>query len=175
MARLPQPNVQKLDTTDGPTTFSTLFAALINDIRHTWNLVQDHPSPFLSKDVQHRILDAAFDSRTSTHLKSQASNLCEVTRAPICPRMFAQLVASLVIIHDQLFAMQSSQRANTPYIAPLTELHLKMSLERYRDSQLRTNLWSSIEGSDFSGAADLRKRVGGIITEAINNNREQVK
>lgn len=86
--------------------------------------------------------------------------------------MFAQLVAGLVMIHDQLFAMQTSQRMLTPYITPLTELQLKLAIERYKGSELRNNVWLSVEASDFSGPAGLKERAGRIVLEAGSENRE---
>lgn len=174
MERLPQPRLPTSSTPGGTPTFWAQLKGLTDDIRHTWNLVQDHPSPFLSKDVQYSVLDVILDSRTAVHLRSQRSDSCDTTHASICPRMFAQLVADLVMIHDQLFVMQTLQRVHGPYITPLTEMKLRLVLNKYNASQLRRNLWSSIQKSDFSGAVDFKGCVGRIVLEAVNNNKEHV-
>lgn len=172
MNRLPQLDTAESSMSNEATSFWALLTSLINDIRHIWNLVQDHPSPFLSGDIQNRILDAIFDNHTLTHLRSQANHTCGAFQAQIYPRMFAQLVAGLVMIHDQLFAMQTSQRMLTPYITPLTELQLKLAIERYKGSELRNNVWLSVEASDFSGPAGLKERAGRIVLEVGSENRE---
>lgn len=80
------------------------------------------------------------------------------------------------MIHDQLFAVQSSEQAHTPHVTPLTELTLRRSLSNFKNSAVRNRVWACVEQSDFSGdfseASGLEARVINIVLGAVSNSRE---
>jgi hypothetical protein len=147
------------------------FIGLLDDICATWGLVQPEPSLFSKNKIRRQIVSAIFDTNFLVFLGTQAADIFGFTNAPLSAKLFAQLVAHVVMIHDELFTIQSAERAHTPYVTPLTELELSRQLEKYRDGKLRGHLWQNIEGSSFIKAIYSKDQVRGIILEAVRNNR----
>jgi hypothetical protein len=164
----------------GAVSFWINFVGILDDISSVWSLVEPKPSPFLKLSIRRQFLSAIFDQNALLFLASQAGDIFGFTNAPLSAKLFAQLVAHIVMIHDELFTIQSAQRAHTPFVMPLTERELARRLEQYRSTKLRAHLWKNIEGSNFLNAIYSKGKVQEIILEAVKNNRsvhkrEQIK
>jgi hypothetical protein len=159
----------------GAVNFWINFIGILDDISSVWSLVQPEPSPFLKLSIRRHVLSAIFDQNSLVFLASQAGDIFGFTNAALSAKLFAQLVAHIVMVHDELFTIQSAQRAHTPFVTPLAERELTRRLEKYRDDKLRDRLWKNIEGSNFLRAIYSKTQVRDIILDAVRYVRSVYK